>query len=76
MLHVSERAYFQAIGERMQDYNVVLYELIADEANTRYENGVSHQRVLERDVMAPEADKLAAQFAFTTQLCMDFQTPN
>jgi hypothetical protein len=60
----------------MQDYNVVLYELITDEANTRYENGAPHRRVLERDVMALEADKYTAQFDFTTQLCMDFLAPN
>jgi len=38
VLHVGERAYFQAIEERMQNYDVVLYELVMDEANMCYDN--------------------------------------
>jgi len=76
MLHVGERAYFRQLEERMRGYDIVLYELITDESNTEYESRAPHRRVLTTDLVAPEAEKLASELDFTTQMCMNFQAPN
>ena len=76
MLHIGEPYYYRNLEERLKDYDVVLYELITSEGNTEYEGGAKHRRTLRTDLVALEAEKLANDFDFTTQLCMDFKQPN
>ena len=61
----------------MRDYDIVLYELITDNSNTKIDDlSKPYRRALKSEVQALKADNLASEFGFKTQLDMDMMSPN
>ena len=75
ILHIGSSHYFQELEKKVSRYDVVLFELITSSDNTVLENGLSHRRMLRKEVRSPKAEAIAEQFGFSTQLDMNLYRP-
>ena len=73
MLHVADLQYYKDIEDRMQDYDLVLMELITSVNNSKLlmSNGpveYFYKKILVGDIISPQAESLAKQLGLVTQL--------
>ncbi|MAQ88828.1 MAG: hypothetical protein CMM03_03125 [Rhodopirellula sp.] len=64
-IHVGEKAYYDQLNERFEDYDIVLYELVAPEG-TRIEKG--HKQGVSLDVVAGSQTGLQKMLGLSHQL--------
>ena len=64
-IHVGEKAYYDKLNERFEDYDIVLYELVAPEG-TRIEKG--HKQGVSLDVVAGSQTGLQKMLGLSHQL--------
>lgn len=75
MVHVADRRYYEQIQSRMDAYDVVLYELITDDANTMT-NGHRRQLLGSIDLYSAKTEALARAYGLDDQLSLDLAQPN
>ena len=74
MVHIADATYYAQIQDRMKNYDVVLFELITSNQNTRISG---FKRTLSVEVRATESALLAKKFSLSCQLdSLYLQGPN
>eukprot|EP01039_Chlorochromonas_danica_P008100 gene8098-8935_t len=67
MVHVGELAYYHAIGQRLADYDLILYELITDSRNI-LQLSPHRKQLIHHDISSPKTEALAQQLGLASQL--------
>lgn len=69
-LHIADKTYFEEISNRMEEYDIILYELITDSSNCALYNSSDYKRYLAKEIASPAAENLSERFQLDVQLNM------
>ena len=68
LLHIGEKAYYEELTRRLEEYDIVLFELITSRQNVVLDEGRDYRRRLVRNVFSPKTSALAAEYNLSCQL--------
>lgn len=70
MVHIADKSYFESIKNTMEEYDIVLYELITDDKNCYCTDGSDFKRQLNTEISSSETERLAVQYQLENQVSL------